>query len=215
LRRTAEELKAREEECNYLQKQLKMFTEAESKKQEQRDVELEEIKGLRKEISITRVARTDLEADIKLAKQELKEFLDRELKLARAVESWKERETELNTKLTTSIEKERKLKELIGNLQSSLKASIEREEDARHKLVSSSFAQRNKELNETVEKYTAEKSYLEDKLGRVKAEREMLTQRVKQLDGQLKKLKNTQTPSQQTVSIERVWNFVKMITTSF
>ncbi|XP_067212431.1 myosin heavy chain, clone 203-like [Linepithema humile] len=68
LRRTADDLKAREEECNYLQKQLKMFIKAEGKKQEQRDVELEEIKGLRKEISIAREARIDLEADIKLAK---------------------------------------------------------------------------------------------------------------------------------------------------
>ncbi|XP_067211849.1 golgin subfamily A member 4-like isoform X3 [Linepithema humile] len=205
LRRTADDLKAREEECNYLQKQLKMFTEAEGKKQEQRDVELEEIKGLRKEISIAREARIDLEADIKLAKQELKESSDRELKLARTVESWKERETELIAKLTTSKEKERKLKELIETLQSNLKT--EREDDIRHKLVSSSFAQRNKELNETVEKYTAEKSYLEDKLGRVRVEREILTQRMKQLEGQVKELKSTQASSQQTAPIERLQNF--------
>lgn len=208
LRRTVEELKSRKEECNYLQKQLKMFTEAESKKQEQRDVELEEIKGLRTEISIARETMIDLEADIKLAKQELKESTDRELKLARTVESWKERETELIARLTASKEKERKLKEFIENLQSSLNTAIEREEDTRHKLVSSSFAQRNKELNETVEKYTAEKSYLEDKLSRIRVEREMLTRRVKQLEGQVMKLKSAQASSQQTAPIERV-NFVK------
>lgn len=204
LRRTAEELKVREEECNYLQKQLKMFTEAESKKQEQRDIELKEIKELRKEISIAREARIDLEADITLAKQELKESSDRELKLARTVESWKERETELIAKLTTSKEKERKLKEVIEDLQSNLKAAIEREGDIKHKLVSSNFAQRNKELNETVEKYTVEKSYLEDKLRRIRLEREMLTQRVKQLEGQVKELKSTQASSQQAVPVERV-----------
>lgn len=208
LRRTAEELKARKEECNYLQRQLKMFTEAESKKQEQRDAELEEIKGLRKEISIAQEAKIDLEADIRLAKQELKESSDREQKLARKVESLKERETELSAKLTALKEKERKLKEMIENLQSNLKAAVEREEDTRHKLVSSSFVQRNKELNETVEKYIAEKSYLEDKLGRIRVEREMLIQRVRQLEGQVKKLKSTlsaeQALNQQTAPVERV-----------
>lgn len=191
LRRTTAELKAREEDCNYLQKQLKILTE--SKKQDQRDVELDEIKELRREINIAREVRLELEADINRAKQELKESSNRELKLLCTVDSLKERETELNARLAISKEKERKLKDLIENA----------------KDVPASFMQKIKELSETVEKYAIEKSNLEDKIGKLRVDRELLTQRVKLLDGQLKKLKTTQASSQQaSVPIERVSNFV-------
>lgn len=187
LHRTTDELKAREEDCNYLQKQLKMLTEVD-RKQSQRDIELDEIKELRREISIAREVRMKLEADINRAKEELKESSNRELKLAHTVDCLKERETELSTRLAFSNEKERKLKDLIENT----------------KDVPASFMQKIKELSETVEKYAAEKSNLEDKIGKMRVDRELLTQRVKLLEGQLKKLKITPASSQQTVPIERV-----------
>lgn len=186
LHRTTKELKAREEDCNYLQKQLKMLTEVD-RKHSQRD-EFDEIKELRREINIAREVRIKLEADINHAKQELKESSNRELKLAHTVDSLKERETELCTKLAFSKEKERKFKDLIENT----------------KDVPASFTQKIKELNETIEKYAAEKSNLEDKIGKMRIDRELLTQRVKLLEGQLKKLKSTPASSQQTVPIERV-----------
>lgn len=186
LRRTTEELKAREEDCNYLQKQLKMLTE--SKKEDQRDAELDEIKDLRREINIAREVRMELEANIDRAKQELKESSNREIKLVRTMDALKERETELNTRLTISKEKERKLKDLIENV----------------KDVPTNFRQKIKELSETIEKYAVDKSNLEDKIGKMRTHREMLSQRVKLLEGQLKKLKTTQASSQQMVPIERV-----------
>ncbi|KYN07669.1 Pericentrin [Cyphomyrmex costatus] len=189
LRRTAEELKAREEHCNYLQEQVKMLTE--NMKQGQQKAELDEIKELRREIKDAREIRIELEADINRAKMELKESSTRELKLARIVDSLKERESELNMRLAISKEKERKFKDLIENA----------------KDVPTNFLQKIKELSETIEKYAIENSNLEDKIGRVRADRELSMQRVKLLEGQVKKLKNTQTLSQQTIPIERLQNF--------
>lgn len=186
LRRTTEELKVREEDCSYLQKQLKMLTE--NKKQDQRDVELEEIKELRREINIAREVRMRLEADINRVKQELKESSNRELKLMRTIDSFKEQAAELNATLAVSRDKERKLKDLIENA----------------KDVPATFMQKIKELSEKIEKYAVEKSNLEDKIGRLRVDRELLTQRVKLLDEQLKRLKTTQPSDQQMVSIERV-----------
>ncbi|KAG5347491.1 PCNT protein, partial [Acromyrmex charruanus] len=189
LRRTAEELKAREEHCNYLQEQVKMLTE--TMKQGQRNAELDEIKELRREINDAREIRIELETDINRARQELKESSNRELKLTRTVDSLKERETELNMRLAISKEKERKFKDLIENT----------------KDVPTNFMQKIKELSETVEKYAIENSNLEDKIGRIRTDRELSMQRVKLLEGQLKKLKNTHASSQQTIPIERLQNF--------
>lgn len=211
-KRTMEELKAREKECNHLQKQLKILTEDKNKKQEQQKDNLEEIKQLRKQIALTRENRIDLETDIKLAKQELKEFSERELKFVHTVESLKEREAELNTKLTLTKERERKLKELIEDLQPSTKATVEREENVRElksrqtntRGFPTSFIQKIKELNETIEKYSVEKNNLQEKVNRIREERELLAQRVRLLEGQIKKLKSAQSSSKQTVPQDRV-----------
>ncbi|XP_018057881.1 PREDICTED: A-kinase anchor protein 9-like isoform X1 [Atta colombica] len=189
LRRTAEELKAREEHCNYLQEQVKMLTE--NMKHGQRNAEFDEIKELRREINDAREIRIELETDINRARQELKESSNRELKLTRTVDSLKERETELNMRLAISKEKERKFKDLIENT----------------KDVPTNFMQKIKELSETVEKYAIENSNLDDKIGRMRTDRELSMQRVKLLEGQLKKLKNTHASSQQTIPIERLQNF--------
>ncbi|XP_011334702.2 GRIP and coiled-coil domain-containing protein 2 isoform X2 [Ooceraea biroi] len=214
LQRTMEELKAREDRCDYLQKQLRMLTEIESKKQEQRDAELHEMKGLRKEINVAREAKINLEADIKPTKKELKDSLDRELKLAQTVESLKEREAELNSRLAYSREKERKLKDLIEELQPNSKSfAIEVEEDVRNKLPSTTdvpaknFVRKIKELNEVIEKYAADKNNLQDKLCKMKVDRTLLTQRVKLLEGEMKRLKGTQASNQQTVPAEKLQTF--------
>ncbi|XP_020284219.1 A-kinase anchor protein 9-like isoform X3 [Pseudomyrmex gracilis] len=206
LRRTEEELKAREVEFDYLQKQIKMMKDTENKKQEQRDAEVVEVKNLHKEISTARDTRTDLETDISLTKQEFKKYSERELKFSRAIESLKERVAELNKELTVSKEKERKMIELIENLQT---RRLKGEEDMRMLSARdiSSVMQKNKELIEKIEKYGVEKNNLEDKLGRMLHDRDLLMHRVKQLEGQLMKLKTTQISSQQTVSFERLQTF--------
>ncbi|KAL0122153.1 hypothetical protein PUN28_007126 [Cardiocondyla obscurior] len=182
LRRTMKELKAREEDCNYLQKQLKMLTE--SKKRDPQNSELDEIKELRSEINTAREVKIKLETDINRMKQELKGCSNRELKLLRTVNSLKEREAELNAKLAISKDRERKFKDLIENVQD----------------LPTAFLQKMRELSNTAEKFVVEKNYFE-------VDRELLTQRVKSLEGQLKKLKTTQISSQQTVSIEKLQNF--------
>lgn len=210
LERTMAELKAREEKCDYLQKQLRMLTEIESKKQEQRDSEHYEMKRLRREFNIAREAMIDLEADVKLAKQELKESLDRELKLVRTVESLNERETELNSQLALLRDNERKLKDLIEELRSKSKFSaVETEEDTRNRQagtadVSAAFEQKIKELNETIERYAAEKNNLQDKLSKTRIDRGLLSQSVKLLEGEVKKLKSAQVTTQQTAPVEKV-----------
>lgn len=207
LRRTEEELKAREVECDCLQKRMKMMREIESKKQ--RDAEMDDVKDLRKEINNTgRDTRMDLEADRSLAKQDIKMSSERELKLSRAVESLKGRAAELSRELAVSQENERRMKELIENVQPSLKAAAEREEEMKLLLSARdipSVLQRNKELIETIEKYAAERNNLEDKLGRMRHDRDLSMHRVKQLEGQVTKLKATQISSQQSaVPFERV-----------
>lgn len=211
LNRTMKELKEREEELDYLQKQLKMMTEAENNKQ--RDTELDEIKILRREISIARETKINLEADINLARQKLKESADRELKLTYMVESLEERETEFNTKLMIAKEKEKNLKDWIENLQPNLKVIAEKEENIR-KLNTDTPAtslQRIKDLNELVERYSVEKNNLEQELNKMMVDKEMLMNRVKVLEGEIKKLKSAQAPTSNnstTVPIERVTNFI-------
>ncbi|XP_072759638.1 uncharacterized protein [Anoplolepis gracilipes] len=205
LQRTMEELKMREEEFDYLQKQLKMMTEVENRRQEQRNAEVEEIKVLHREINSARETRANLEADINFARQKLKESSDRELKLTRMVESLKERETELNMKLRIAKEKEKNLKDWIENLQS--KVVAETEEDMRNKLVnfnknaSANYEQRIKELNESVDRYAIEKNKLEQKLDKTTIDRDMLMHHVKLLEGQIKKLKSAQAPISNSNSI--------------
>lgn len=213
LRRTTEDLKTREEECDCLQKQIQVLTDMENRKQEQRYVEIDEIKELRREVNISREVRMDIEADMKLAKQELKDISERELILVRTVETLKEREAELSTEFTLSKERERSLEELIKTLQASLHAVVGKEEgirDLRNKFsdtkdnVPANITQKMKALYDKVEKYAAERSNLQDRLGRMVEEKESLMQRVKMLEGQIKKLKSTQSSNPQTVLLERV-----------
>lgn len=213
LRRTTEDLKTREEECDCLQKQIQVLTDMENRKQEQRYVEIDEIKELRREVNISREVRMDIEADMKLAKQELKDISERELILVRTVETLKEREAELSTEFTLSKERERSLEELIKTLQASLHAVVGKEEgirDLRNKLsdtkdnVPANITQKMKALYDKVEKYAAERSNLQDRFGRMVEEKESLMQRVKMLEGQIKKLKSTQSSNPQTVLLERV-----------
>lgn len=212
LRRATKESKIQEEKCDYLQRQLKILSDVESRNHEQHSSNRDEIKELRKEINVTRDAKIDLETDIKLAKHELKEFSDRELKLTRTVEALKEREVELDKKLALSKEKERKLKELIEDLQPSLMAAVERGEDikdlknklmnAKERRMSTGFVQRSND--EMVEKHAAEKYDLQCRLGKMRDDKEFLTRSVKLLEGEIKKLKSMQVLSQQTVPIEKV-----------
>lgn len=130
LRRTKEELRAREEECDWLQKRIRTMLDAESRRQEQRTSEHNELKALRREISNTREVMMDLEADMKQSKRELTESLEREMKLAEALEKLKERESDLLKKLSTGKEEERKLKDTILELQHDFRTSTRTESES-------------------------------------------------------------------------------------
>lgn len=215
LQRTTEELKACEEECDQLRKQLKVLTDVENRKQGQRGVELDEARGLRREIDVAKETRMDLETAIKFAEQQLKEASDRELRLARTVESLTEREANLKAELMFTKERERKLKKLIEDIQPSLKAAVETEENIRDqkskptnaKDISVSYEQKMKNLRDKLGKYTAEKNNLQDELDRLREEKQSLMQHVKMLENRVLKLKSTQSSNEQT-SFERVLNLV-------
>ncbi|KAG7207902.1 hypothetical protein KM043_009495 [Ampulex compressa] len=217
LKRTKEELKAREEECEWLQKRIKTMSDAENKRQEHRNTEHNELKVLRREINNARDVMMDLEADMKQSKRELTEALEREAKLSERLESLKEREVELNKKLLVSREEDKKLKELVNELQQDLKNTSKRELEltkelrnrfSNEKNVPAKLLQKIKELSERNEKYANDKSILQEKLINAREEREQLGKRVKLLEVQMKQNRGQHDPnSKPTVNVEKLQYF--------
>ncbi|XP_054003067.1 pericentrin-like isoform X3 [Hylaeus anthracinus] len=173
LRRTKEELKAREEECEWLQKRIKSMSDAENRRQEQSTSEHNELKALRREINNAREVMMDLEADVKQLKKEL----------------------------TESLEREMKLRDTIIELQQDLRTTAKRESDhakeikirfTGEKNTPSKFIQKIKDLSDINEKHVNEKSILQEKLGKARDEKEHLIQRVRLLEAQIKRNKNSQ-----------------------
>ncbi|XP_026667954.1 golgin subfamily A member 4-like isoform X3 [Ceratina calcarata] len=198
LRRTKEELKLREDECEWLQKRIKTMSDAESKRQEQRTSEHNELKALRREINNARDVMMDLEADMKQSKRELTESIEREMKLTETLEAIKEKESELQKKLSSAKEVEKKLKDTIAELQQDLKASTKKEQElwkqmrgghSDEKNVPPKFLQKIEDLSESNERYITEKSVLQEKLINVMSEKEQLSQRIKLLESQIKRNK--------------------------
>ncbi|XP_034190304.2 uncharacterized protein LOC117608800 isoform X2 [Osmia lignaria lignaria] len=200
LRRTKEELRAREEECDWLQKRIKTMLDAESRRQEQRTSEHNELKALRREISNTREVMMDLEADMKQSKRELTESLEREMKLAEALEKLKERETDLLKKLSAGKEEERKLKDTILELQHDFRTSTRTESESttefksrytNEKSVPVKYIQKIKELSEINEKYMNEIGMIHEKLIETREEKEQLNRKVRLLEAQVKRIKDS------------------------
>ena len=127
LKRIKVDLKAKEEECEFLQKKLKTMTDAEAKRQEHKSSEYGELKRLRRELENNKNVLRDLEVDLEHSTSELNESLERQAQLARYVETLTEKESELNRQLKAAREEERRLKEVISDLQSEIQGSLKRE----------------------------------------------------------------------------------------
>ncbi|XP_012282574.1 golgin subfamily A member 4 isoform X1 [Orussus abietinus] len=194
LKRTKEELKSREDECEWLQKRIETMTNAETKRQQQRSNEHNELKSLRREVANCRDVMCDLEADMKQSKKELAKAVEQKTQLARCVELLTEKESELNRKLEAARNEEKRLKEVISDMQNDLRANIEKElqlnnELQRERLCSENnapvkFVQKIKELNEIVERLSGEKNALREKLMKAREEREQFATRTRTLESE-------------------------------
>lgn len=200
LRRTKEELKTRQEECEWLQKRIKTISDAETKRQEQKSIEHNELKNLRREVNNAREVIMDLEADMKQSKRELTESVEREMKLTETVEALKERENDLFKKLSVFKDEEKKLKNVIAELEQEVKSCTRRELQLTKELknrftnedVPTKYMQKIEDLSETNEKYMTEKTVLQEKLIQAREEKEQLSQRIKLLEDQVKRIKTSQ-----------------------
>ncbi|XP_047352816.1 A-kinase anchor protein 9-like isoform X2 [Vespa velutina] len=199
LRRIKEELKGKENECEWLQKRIKTMSDAEAKRQDKRASEHYELKGLRRGLENAREVIIDLEADMKQSKQELKEFGERESKLRQKLDSFKTKEIELMEKLSLSKEEERKQRELAFELQQKLKTCVKKMVDLTKELDNRSAKENNdpakymnriKELTDANEKYSNEKDILHFKLTKVKHDKDQLKQQIKELQTQLQQNKH-------------------------
>ncbi|KAI4487627.1 hypothetical protein M0802_011983 [Mischocyttarus mexicanus] len=197
LRRTKEELKAKEDECEWLQKRIKTMSDAEAKRQDQRTNEHCELKGLRRDLENAGGVIIDLEADMKQLKLESGEC---ELKLRQKLETFKIKEAELIEKLSLSKDEERKQRELVSELQQKLKTygkkivDFTKEYDIRSTKENNDparFINKIKELMDTNEKYSNEKDILYFKLVKSKHDKEQLKQQIKDLQMQLQINKHT------------------------
>ncbi|KAL2713201.1 golgin subfamily A member 4-like isoform X1 [Vespula squamosa] len=211
LRRIKEELKAKEDECEWLQKRIKTMSDAEAKRQDKRASEHYELKGLRRGLENAREVIIDLEADMKQSKQELKESGERESKLQQKLDSFKIKEAELMEKLSLSKEEERKQTELAFELQQKLKTCFKKMVDLTKELDNRSAKENNdpikymnriKELTDANEKYSNEKDILHFKLVKVKHDKEQLKQQIKELQTQLQQ--NKHFPSANAGQLENV-----------
>ncbi|XP_043671342.1 A-kinase anchor protein 9-like isoform X2 [Vespula pensylvanica] len=211
LRRIKEELKAKEDECEWLQKRIKTMSDAEAKRQDKRASEHYELKGLRRGLENAKEVIIDLEADMKQSKQELKESGERELKLQQKLDSFKIKETELIEKLSLSKEEERKQRELAFELQQKLKTYVKKMVDLTKELDNRSTKENNdpakymnriKELTDANEKYSTEKDTLHFKLVKVKHDKDQLKQQIKELQTQLQQ--NKHFPSANAGQLENV-----------
>ncbi|XP_043495852.1 A-kinase anchor protein 9-like isoform X7 [Polistes fuscatus] len=207
LRRTKEELKAKEDECEWLQKRIKTMSDAEAKRQDQRTSEHYELKGLRRELENAREVIIDLEADMKQSKLESGE---RESKLRQKLESFKIKEAELIEKLSLSKDEERTQRELVFELQQKLKARVKKIADLTKELDIKSTKENNdpakymnkiKELMEINEKYSNEKDTLHYKLVKVKHDKEQLKEQIRDLQTQLQLNKHSLPPNTEQLEI--------------
>ncbi|KOC61634.1 Pericentrin [Habropoda laboriosa] len=188
LRRTKEELKAREEECEWLQKRIETMSDTEARRQEQRTSEHNELKGLRREINNAREVMMDLEADMKQSKRELTESLEREMKLAKTLDT----KNYLKTCTRRELELTKELKSRFTN----------------DKNIPAKFMQKIKDLSDSNEKYMTEKSMLQEKLIKAREEKEQLNQRIKLLETHAKSSKGSQDGNTITVEfIEKLQHF--------
>ncbi|XP_012253145.2 A-kinase anchor protein 9 isoform X3 [Athalia rosae] len=195
LKRTKDDLKAREEECEWLQKRIDTITEAEAKRQQQRTDEHNELKSLRREIANTREVMLDLEADMLQSKKELAKYHERQEQYVQYIETERARTAELVKKLAAAKDEEKRLKEVIGDMQNDLQISVKRELELTNELqnerlcseknIPAKFVQKIQHLNEDLKKQVADKNALHEKLIKAREEKELLVTRVRTLESQI------------------------------
>ena len=121
------ELKAQVEECEFLQKKIETMTDAEAKRQEKKNNEHGELKRLRRELDNIQNVLRDLQMELEHSRAELNGSLNRQAQLARYGENLTEKESELNRQLTAAKDEEKRLKEVISDLQGEIQGSLKRE----------------------------------------------------------------------------------------
>ncbi|XP_046753841.1 centromere-associated protein E-like isoform X2 [Diprion similis] len=192
LKRTRDELRAREGECEWLQKRIDTITEAEAKRQQQRTDEHNELKSLRREVANTREVMVDLEADMSHSKKQLAKYHERQEQYIQCIETQRATSADLMKKLTSAKDEEKRLKEVINDMQNDLQMSVKRELELTSELqrerlcgeknIPVKFVQKIQDLNESLQKHLNEKSILHDKLARAREEKEQLLVRIRILE---------------------------------
>ncbi|XP_024943907.1 A-kinase anchor protein 9 isoform X5 [Cephus cinctus] len=195
LRRTKEELRAREEECEWLQQRISTMSNAENKRQQQRSDDHNELKSLRRAITSTREVMHDLESDMKQSKKELQKSLENQAQLTKRIESLTENEIQLNKQLNAARLEEKRLNEVIADMQNDLQLSVKREVELTEELqrerissqkkVPSQFVQKIEELNDSIERHSRVESMLQEKLAKAREEKEQFASRIRLLENKL------------------------------
>ncbi|XP_046436296.1 nuclear mitotic apparatus protein 1-like isoform X3 [Neodiprion fabricii] len=192
LKRTRDELRAREGECEWLQKRIDTITEAEAKRQQQRTDEHNELKSLRREVANAREVMVDLEADMSHLKKQLAKSHEKQEQYIQCIETQRVTLADLMKKLTSAQDEEKRLKDVINDMQNDLQMSVKRELELTSELqrerlcgeknVPVKFVQKIQDLNESLQKHLNEKSILHDKLARAREDKEQLLARVRILE---------------------------------
>lgn len=127
LKRTKEEWKSKNEECEWLQKRIKTLSDSLVKRQQQATDEQTELKSLRRGMSNAREVMHDFENDMKQVKGQLAKAEEVREQLTKWIQSLTENETEMKRQLSAAKEEEERLKEVIADMQKDLQLSVKRE----------------------------------------------------------------------------------------
>ncbi|XP_043270421.1 A-kinase anchor protein 9 isoform X2 [Venturia canescens] len=195
VKRAKEELKSREEECDWLQKRIKTLSDGLAKRQQQTSEEHVELKNLRRGLSNAREVMLDLKADIDQTKSELTKANEEKIQLEQWLRTATTNENELKRKLQAAKGEEDRLKDTINDLQTEIQLSVKREMELTEELqkerfsgeknIPAKFVQKIKELNEIMEKHAHDNNVLHEKLAKARQEREIFATRVRDLESQL------------------------------
>ncbi|KAK0086003.1 hypothetical protein PV325_004077 [Microctonus aethiopoides] len=189
LKRTKEELKSRIEECDWLQKQIKIISDAEEKKRKQRSDDQSIIKNLRIEIKNLKAVMKDLEVDSVDMKRELMQSQTEQTQLSQMLLSLRKSETDLQKKLNAAKSEADKLRNIIADLECDLQIrtqmdsqSSKKDITSSDKIVSSKLMEQNAKLTSENIRYSNEKSILLDKLTRTREDLDRYMRRINELE---------------------------------
>ncbi|KAK0179009.1 hypothetical protein PV327_007836 [Microctonus hyperodae] len=189
LKRTKEELKSRIDECEWLQKQIKIISDAEEKKRKQRSDDQSIIKNLRIEIKNLKAVMKDLEVDSVDMKRELMQSQTEQTQLSQMVLSLRKSETDLQKKLNVAKSEVENLRHTIANLESDLQIktqidlqSSKKDAITSDKIASAKLIEQNAKLTSENKRYSNEKSIFLDKLTRTREDLDRYMKRTNELE---------------------------------